>query len=206
MIDLKSLYQNCCDNTSSDIFFHLPILLQYAKKCNHITEMGARGGNTTKTFLYANPEKFISYDYQYATPEPHLIDDINNLISLFEECKQIGINCKYIGADVLNVSIEETDFLFIDTWHCYDQLKRELNLHADKAKKYIGFHDTFTFGEVGEGSPESDINHPQKNILNGLGGIRKAIDEFLFENKNWEIAYETKENNGLIIIQNKNSI
>jgi hypothetical protein len=206
MIDLKSLYQNSCDNTSSDIFFHLPILLYYAKKCNHITEMGARGGNSTKTFLYANPKKFISYDYQYTNPEPHLVEDINNLISIFEECKKIGINCEYIGADVLNISIEETDFLFLDTWHCYDQLKGELNLHASKAKKYIAFHDTFTYGEVGEGSPLADINHPQKNNLNGLGGIRKAIDEFLLENKNWEIVYETKENNGLIIIHNKDSI
>ena len=198
--DLKKLYEDACNCNVSDIYIHLPVLYQYAQDCDHVTEMGARSGNSTKAFLYANPKKFISYDYQYETPEPHLANEVNQLISIFEKSKEIGVNCQYIGADVLTIEIEETDLLFIDTWHCYDQLKKELELHAGKVRKYIAFHDTYTFGQKGEGYPDMDVNHPHRDDLSGEGGIRKAIDEFLKENPEWEINYETEENNGLIVI------
>ena len=197
---LQELYEEACECYVSDIYQHLPILYQYAQDCEHVTEMGARGGNSTRAFLYANPKKFVSYDYQYKTPEPHLVHEVNNLISIFENSKKIGVNCEYIGADVLTIEIEETDLLFIDTWHCYEQLKRELELHAGKVRKYIAFHDTFTYGKRGEGYPDKDINHPHRDDLSGDGGIRKAIDEFLESNSEWEIDYETEENNGLIVI------
>lgn len=200
-LDLKELYTNSC-HTFSDIYMHLPILYEYAKKCEHVTEMGARGGNSTISFLCANPKKFVSYDYQYTNPEPHLKRDVERLISIFESAKEQGLNCEYIGADVLTIEIEETDFLFIDTWHCYEQLKRELQLHANKVKKYIAFHDTYTYGKKGEGYPVLDPNHPQKDNFDGTGGIRLAIDEFLESNDNWEIEYETEQNNGLIVICN----
>jgi hypothetical protein len=197
---LQELYEDACNCNVSDIYMHLPVLYQYAQDCDHVTEMGARSGNSTKAFLYANPKKFISYDYQYETPEPHLANEVNQLILIFEKSKEIGVNCQYIGADVLTIEIEETDLLFIDTWHCYEQLKKELELHAGKVNKYIAFHDTYTFGQKGEGYPKKDVNHPHCDDMNGEGGIRKAIDEFLKENPEWEINYETEENNGLIVI------
>jgi hypothetical protein len=197
---IQDIYEDACACEVSDIYMHLPVLYEYAKKCDHVTEMGARSGNSTSAFLYANPKKFVSYDYQYENPEPHLAREVNALIKVFHQAQELGVNCEYIGADVLTVEIEETDMLFIDTWHCYDQLKKELELHAGKVRKYIAFHDTYTFGERGEGYPSMDPNHPQRDTLDGSGGIRLAIDEFLEENPEWEIEYETEENNGLIII------
>jgi hypothetical protein len=197
--NLKELYEDAC-NCASDIYMHLPVLYQYAQDCDHVTEMGARGGNSTKAFLYANPKKFVSYDYQYETPEPHLKNEVDQLISIFEKSKEIGVNCQYIGADVLTVEIEETDLLFIDTWHCYSQLHKELELHSTKVKKYIAFHDTSLYGIVGEGYPSLDINHPNRNSMDGSGGILRAIEEFLYENLEWNIEYQSKDNNGLIII------
>ena len=199
--NLQELYEEACECYVSDIYMHLPILYEYAKDCEHVTEMGARGGNSTRTFLYANPQKFVSYDYQYETPEPHLEKEVKELIFIFEKAKEQGVNCEYIGADVLTIEIEETDLLFIDTWHCYAQLKKELEIHAGKVRKYIAFHDTYTYGQKGEGYPEMDVNHQNRDALNGNGGIRKAIDEFLQENTEWSISYETEENNGLIIIE-----
>lgn len=201
---LEKLYKDACKE-QSDIFMHLPVLVNYAKKCNHVTEMGARTGTSTVAFLYANPKKFVSYDYQYETPEPNLVQGVQKLINLFENSQSIGVNCEYIGKDVLTVEIEQTDMLFIDTWHCYEQLSKELELHASKVNKYIAFHDTHTFGERGEGYPVEDVNHPNRDKMDGTGGIRLAIDEFLAENSNWEIDYETDVNNGLTVISNKNS-
>jgi hypothetical protein len=40
--------------------------------------------------------------------------------------------------------------------------------------------------------------------MSGEGGILKAIHEFLSDNIEWKIEYETKENNGLIIISKDN--
>jgi hypothetical protein len=51
--------------------------------------------------------------------------------------------CTYLGNNVLEVEIEETELLFIDTYHYYAQLKKELKLHAGKISRYIAFHDTF---------------------------------------------------------------
>jgi len=200
MLNLKNEYVSAC-NTKSDINFHLPILHQYAKQCEHVTEMGSRTGVSTRAFLYANPKKFVSYDYQYATPEPHLRKGVESLINLLEECKNNGINCEYFGKNVLEIEIEETDMLFIDTYHCYEQLKKELELHASKVNKYIAFHDTKLYGEVGEGFPYMDPNHPVlKTPMDGSGGIRKAINEFLLENGEWKIIHESTDNNGLIIV------
>jgi len=200
--DLEKLYNEACLDVS-DIYMHLPVLYEYARKCDHVTEMGARGGMSTRAFLYANPRKFVSYDYQYLTPEPHLVESVNNLIEILEDSKNQGVNCSYLGKDVLKIEIEQTDMLFIDTWHCYEQLKEELRLHSPKVNKYIIFHDTELYGESGEGYPSLDINHPNRNMLSGEGGILKAIYEFLDTNGNWSIEYKTTENNGLIIISKK---
>jgi hypothetical protein len=198
---LEDIYEYAC-NTESDIYKHLPVLKDYASKCKSVTEMGARTGNSTVAFLLSDTDKFISYDYQYSNPEPHLAEAVERLKFLIDGArKNIGINANYIGANVLDIEIEETDLLFIDTWHVYEQLKEELRLHAPKVNKYIAFHDIETFGAVGEGYPDMDPNHPTRDKLSSQGGIRLAIDEFLEANNNWKIVYETKDNNGLMIIE-----
>lgn len=200
-MNIEELYLNAV-NTKSDINEHLPILKKYAEECNHVTEMGARGGNSTLAFMAANPNVFVSYDYQYSTPEAHLTNSVNMLIDIFKEMQNLNKSFSYIGADVLSVTIDNTDMLFIDTWHCYAQLKAELDLHGNKVNKYIAFHDTSLYGDNGEGYPSMDSNHPQRDKLNGNGGIKKAIFEFLEQYSNWKIDYETDNNNGLIIIKN----
>jgi len=200
---LKDEYSKACDS-KSDISMHLPTLYAYAKKCGHVTEMGSRTGVSTRAFLYANPDTFVSYDYQYATPEPHLAEGVQILKTLFDQCRQVGMNCRYIGKNVLDVEIEGTDLLFIDTYHCYAQLKKELELHAGKVRKYIAFHDTTMFGAVGEGFPGMDPNHPvHKAPMDGSGGIRPAIDEFLNAHKEWKVVHESADSNGLMVISRK---
>jgi len=183
-MDLQKEYQDAC-NTHSDINQHLPILLEAAQECDHVTEMGVRSGASTRAFLYADPKKYIAYDL-------YLDQEVNKL---FEYCKSIGKDYNYIESDVLKIEIEKTDFLFIDTYHCYEQLSQELKLHAKNVNKYIGFHDTFTYGRVGE-------NLSDQNFA-GTKGIMYAIEEFLNENKDWKIVHDVDYNNGLIIIQKK---
>lgn len=166
--------KNC--KIPSDIHEHLPVLERYAINCDTICEMGVRKGISTWTFLNARPKKLVSYDKEYSI----------NLEKHKEYAKKEGLDYEYIVQDVLQTQIDEYDFLFIDTWHTYTQLKQELKLHANKAKKYLAFHDVFTFGERGEDGRDL--------------GLIPAIMEFLRDNPQWRIGYYTPKNNGLLVL------
>jgi hypothetical protein len=174
-------YNTLC-NTSSDIYKLLPYLHSYAKKCKHITEMGVRTPTSTYAFLAAKPDKLISYDISRSAG----VDEVEQLApEIFE----------FVLKDVLEAEIEETDFLFIDTYHTAGQLEKELSQHSGKVRKYIGFHDTYTFWEAGE-QPYSGIN--ESTVTNK--GLKYAIEPFLAKG-GWVISFMTDKNNGLLIIE-----
>lgn len=177
---------------SIDIYQHLPTLKKYGEECKHITEMGVRWGASTLAFISAKPEKLISIDIQ-STPE------IENI--MFESNK-IGNHIFLIG-DTLKIDIEETDLLFIDTLHTYNQLILELDKHENKVKKYIILHDTTTFGRIDEDlySHASDII---KSSEKSNQGLRTAMEFFLEKNKNWSVLEDFTNNNGLTILKKWN--
>jgi len=183
METLHEIYEHKCNETS-DINEHLPVLKEYASKCNHVTEFGVRYVVSTYALMYGKPKVLKSYDIQAI--EEHGVDR-NTLIQLGNEN---GVQFEFIIGDTLNIEIDNTELLFIDTWHTYDQVKRELELHANKVSKYLVFHDTTTYGVTGEGG------HPI--------GLWPAIEEFLNENTNWVIEKRLENNNGLTILKNNN--
>jgi len=80
--------------------------------------------------------------------------------------------------------------LFIDTYHSYDQLKRELALHADKVRKFIVLHDTEAFGMVGEDGKKLGL----------IGAIKEFVDEGI-----WQIYVELMNNNGLTVLTRRDA-
>lgn len=178
----------------SDINEHLPTLYEYAKKCDHVTEMGVRWVSSSWALLRANPKKIVSYD---------IVRD-PNVQQLVDASAEYGINFHFIEQDVLKADIEETDMLFIDTWHTYKQLFAELNLHSGKVKKYILFHDTVSYALVDEGTYDclSDIALAMPSEKQGLVA---AINDFLLteQGKEWEIERVYSNNNGLTIMRRK---
>lgn len=177
---IKSEYERLIspkDTEGIDIKEHLPTLLKYAQECDHITEMGVRSVVSTWAFLLGCPKKMVSYDVEYHS----------NIEKALVAAKEAGIQFDYILKDVLKTQIEETDFLFLDTWHVYEQVKKELEIHSSKVKKYIGFHDTTSYEWNGEGT--------------GYKGIWPAIDEFLQNHPEWKIAERYFNNNGLTILK-----
>jgi len=186
---LKTKYQEKCDKPS-DINQLLPFLKLYADRCEHITEMGTRYFVSTYAFLASKAKQVITYD-------------IEEQLQQFLECKSLcdeeNKSLKYIIGDTLKVEIEETDFLFIDTWHVYNQLRQELELHHNKVRKYIGFHDTTTYAHVGE---DEYHNVTQSGGFNSEGrGLMDAINEFLENHSEWMIDLKKENNNGLTIIK-----
>jgi hypothetical protein len=168
---LEDIYLIKC-MTKSDINEHLPIIKEYGKKVDHITEMGVRSIVSTYALLAAKPKKMISYDIVSV--------DTSHIHSLAPSTEY-----KFIVGDTRQVIIEPTDLLFIDTLHNYEQLKIELKLHAPKTSKFIILHDTVTFGERGETS---------------ANGLNKAIGELLDAGE-WVTDLHLKNNNGLTVLR-----
>jgi hypothetical protein len=166
--EIENKYQELC-RTTSDINQHLPKLREYADRCDHVTEMGVRGVVSTYAFLSSSAKKVVAIDI------------------LNVEVPKID-NLEFICANDLEIEIEPTDFLFIDTAHNYNQCIQELNLHAKNVRKYIGFHDTGIFGEHGD---------------DGGKGLLYAVNEFLENNSEWQQEYHTDVNNGLTIISRR---
>ena len=161
----------------SDINQNIHLLNDLAQHCETITEMGVRAGISTRAFLYS-PARLISYDIQ-------LTDAVARL---FDLARQAGRDVTYQQADVLKIQIEPTDLLFIDTLHTYSQLRQELRLHGNQARKYIAFHDTYTFGLTGEVGPDRR-------------GLLSAVIEFVMTNPDWRFHTYRTNNNGLTILE-----
>ena len=182
MNQLETIYQEKC-NTPSDINEHLPVLKRYTEECNHVTEMGVRWVVSTYAFMMGKPKTLISYDIE---PVEKWGTDRQFLVDL---AKENGTHFEFHIADTLNLTIKETDLLFLDTNHTYNQVKGELALHGNKSNKYIIFHDTTSF-EFG-GFDGDTI------------GIWPAIQEFLDANSHWFIHERLLNNNGLTVLKRK---
>lgn len=173
----------------SDINQHLFTLYLLAKDCNHVTEMGSRWGHSTFSILSSGVNKFIAYDL-----------DINDNIEIAINMSiKENINFQFNQKNVLEVDIEKTDMLFIDTWHKYGQLKEELKLHSKNVNKYIVLHDTTSYENRDE--PDWGVYQDIKPLPNVKSGLWPAVEEFLLENKDWEISMRYIHNNGLTILK-----
>lgn len=174
MQTIHDMYEQAC-NKASDIHEHLPVIHEYCLKCAHVTEFGVREVVSTWAMLAAKPMKCVSYD----------VYESEKVSQAMQIARQEQVNWTFIKGDTLQINIECTDLLFIDTLHTFDQLSKELNLHHGKVKKYMLMHDTTWHGETGE---------------NGQGGLWKAIEEFLQNHAEWHLIERKTNNNGLTIL------
>ena len=171
-------YYNRYINGQSDIVAHLPILKEYASKNKHITEFGIRSGRSSVALMQGKPDKLISYDIKLS----------DNIIYTSHLAKAEGLNVSIVEQSVLDVEIEPTDLLFIDSLHTYMQLSSELTLHGNRVKNNIILHDTDTFSKIGE---------------DGQEGLDLAIKNFLIEQPEWYYKEIWHRNNGLTVLQRK---
>ena len=172
----------------SDINEHLPVLKKYAEECDTIVEMGVRTIVSTWAFLSANPKKLVSLDLYHPSVYGGNLDEVYDAVS------EIETNFSFVEHDSLTYDMDECDLLFIDTWHDFLQLKKELNRHHNKVKKYIILHDTTTFGF-------QDEIYEDRGETNLPKGLYYSVDEFLSQNKNWVIWEKKSNNNGLTILK-----
>jgi len=199
VIELK-YHQRCAQ--PSDINEHLQVLRDYASRCTHITETGVRSAVSSYAFaagLLGKPHnKLIQID----------LNNHENIQTFLKECSTESINAIFYEQSDLDCPLEKTDLLFIDTWHIYGHLKRELARWNSYVTKYIILHDTTVDGIYGEtircgwdavaqskssGIPVDEINK----------GLWPAVTEFLASHPEWTLEKRLTNNNGLTILARK---
>jgi hypothetical protein len=193
--------------TKSDINEHLETLFKYASNCESIIELGVR--NIVSSWAFArglinnnsNKKVLLMNDIEYCDADNFILE-VNNY----------GISANFIQKNDLELEINETyDMTFIDTWHIYGQLKRELEKFSKITKKYIIMHDT-TVDEVYGESVRLNCNIKKQSEESGFSeieiikGLGPAWIEFLAEHPEWRLKERFFNNNGLTILERKNLI
>ncbi len=198
-MSIQQKYERKC-REASDINEHLPTLFKYGKECNHITECGVRSVVSSYAFALAlkgkENNKLIQVDLQ----------GNQNVINFGKECKDEGVNVTFYEMSDLESPLEHTDLLFIDTWHIYGHLKRELERWHSYAGKYIIMHDTTVDEWWGE-TIRCGWNAEEQSKSSGIPvdeinkGLWPAIDEFLESHKEWVLETRYFNCNGLTILK-----
>jgi hypothetical protein len=199
--EIEQRYAVLCARRS-DINEHLPTLRAYAERVDSVVEMGVRGVVSTWALLAglaaggkaAGGKSLIGVDI-----EPCAYD------APAAAARALGVDARFVLANSAEVDVPARDLLFIDTWHVYGHLKRELARHADGTRKYILLHDTTVDAEMGESIRcKRDIpaqvrasGYPRAEIERGLW---PAIEEFLSAHADWRLERRDTHNNGLTVL------
>lgn len=143
---------------------------RYARQVESITEFGVYTGLSTVAWMTGLPKTLRSYDitqeYLTVLPELQYNAQIHN------------IDFEFNIGNSLTIDIEPTDLLFIDTVHKKKHTAAELYRHADKANKFIVFHDTTAWP-----------------------GVFDAAFEFLVANRQWHIVEHCNKGSGLLVLK-----
>jgi len=187
---------------SWDIYEHLATLAKYASECESVFETGVRGVISSwalsRGLLYNGKHKKLIF-----------MNDISkcNTEELFSVLKDLPIVVKTEWKNNLEIEFDQSyDLTFIDTWHVYAQLKRELAKFAPITNKYIIMHDTTVDEWEGESirsgwnisKQAAETGFPEEEIARGLW---PAVAEFVEANPNWVIHERYTNNNGLTILK-----
>ena len=200
MDTIEKRYAHLCQH-HSDIHEHLPTLYKYAIECESIFETGVRG--------CASSWALVNGLLHNGKPTPRMfLNDITScpIQDLLDATNELDIIVKYRWINNLKLDLKDNfDLTFIDTWHVYGQLKRELAKFAPLTNKYIIMHDTTLDAVYGESLRErSDVEAQSRE--SGIPfeeitrGIWPAVEEFLAEHPEWTIRERFTNNNGLTVL------
>ena len=204
MQKVEEKYNSLC-HSPSDINEHLPTLCKYSKECETVIECGVRGcvssWSLVNGLLNNNKEK------KKILLNDKVECDINELLN---ETKDLAIEINYEWKNNLELNLDHNyDMIFIDTWHIYGHLKRELSKFSPFINKYILMHDT-TIDEIDGETIRCGWNAEDQSKETGYSveeircGLGKAVSEFLEGNSDWELLEKFTNNNGLTVLKRKN--
>ena len=203
--DYLKIKFNMLKNVKSDINEHMNTLSSYASKVETIFETGVRGVVSSWAFLEGLKRNQLKVKKLFLNDVEEC--DLSEIIPIANE---LEIDLEYEWGNNLSLNISDNyDLIFIDTWHVYAQLKRELQKFSNISNQYIILHDTTIDGELGESirhgwdteKQSKETGFPKEEIEKGLW---PAVEEFLIENKDWVLENRYFNCNGLTILKRFN--
>lgn len=177
--------------TEWNINEHLPVLRDYASRCDIVTELGVDRGFSTIAFLAAQPTLLTSVDI-VRHEDLSLFASLSEVHDYFDLGNQsfrlmVGkTQWQFLRTDDLCLALNPCDLLFIDTNHTCWQLRTELRLHSRHVAKWIILHDTEVFGLTG-----MDGSQP---------GMSAALSEFIDQGE-FGIKQHFQNQAGLTILE-----
>jgi len=186
----------------SDINEHLETLSTYASTVDTIFETGVRGVVSSWAFLHGLSKNNLNKKSLFLNDIESC--DINEISKVADN---LNIELQYQWENNLELKVNHNyDLVFIDTWHVYAQLKRELEKFAPISNKYIILHDTTLDGELGE-TIRNGWDSKKQSEATGYSieeiekGLWPAVEEFLENNINWVLEKRYTNCNGLTILR-----
>jgi hypothetical protein len=172
------LIYNQLHDSSKAMAPHMPTLRKYAEECDTAVEFGVNAGCSTVSILLGTC-LLTSYDVREHRWHRKIKDAAGDLWDFRLQSSLEG-------------EPQESDMLFVDSLHNYDQVKGELDRHGDFVRKYIIFHDTITFGVVGA---DGDTGRQKP----GVTGIMPAIMDWMDERPVWSCARHDTNSHGFMV-------
>jgi len=189
---IRDTYERLC-RTPSDISEHLPTLKLLSMQCSTIVECGVR--EVVSSYAFASG---LAADGKLIMVDPYRSKGVDDFLTKEPRAT-------FVHASDIECPLVETDMLFIDTWHIYGQLKRELAYWHDHVQKYIVMHDTTVdaiYGETIRNGWDAEKQSRESGIpINEIKkGLWPAVEEFLAEHPEWTVAARYYNNNGLTVL------
>jgi hypothetical protein len=194
-------------NQTSDINEHLNTIVNYVKETESVLALCWQGTQTYWTLVHgllnnkSENKKTLFYN--------NTIDfDMEEFTNVTRHLKTLSVT--FSKADFFQYELPDStpsvDTLFIDSWHVYGCMKRELAKYAPKTNKYIIMHDT-TVDEWDGETIRCNMNTDEQSNKTGLPiyeinrGIWPAIQEFLNDNPQWILKERFTNCNGLTVLE-----
>lgn len=186
---------------------HIMTFYNYTRNCKSVCEVGIEGGFSTWGFLmglFDNKTKFErESDLFYVGVD---IERYPVVQECQEICNNVNLDFSFIQSNSVEAVIPEVDLLYIDSWHVYGHLKRELEHFHSKVRKYIIMHDTSIDGEIGESvrrgwnvaEQAQKYGYTEDEVVKGLW---PAIQDFVDQHPQWIIKERYTNCYGLTILE-----
>ncbi|HEX2579070.1 MAG TPA: hypothetical protein VHK67_01540 [Rhabdochlamydiaceae bacterium] len=194
---LKLNYETSCSQPS-DINEHIYTLRCLAMECSSVVEIGVKNMVATWGILQGLSESSsISRSYLG-------IDIVSPQLGTLNLAKRLaqdnGISFSFWQANDMNVDIEPTEMLFIDSLHTYCHLTYELEKFSPKVSKYIAMHDT-SWGNIDDPVYHGDYSEYPPEYDRTKRGLWSAVEDFLKRHPEWTLYERHLNNYGFTILK-----
>ena len=198
---LQQMYEHHCNNYS-DIYEHIPVLYQLSRECSSIVEIGVRSMVSTWGILYGlshspyDQRSYIGVDLEFPpSSQFHLAKTLS---------EDNGINFTFWRMNDMQIELEPTDMLFIDSLHTYCHLTYELEAFSSKVQKYICLHDTSDpWGNRDDIEYYGDYSEYPASYDRTKRGLWPAVEDFLQRHPEWSLLERRTNNHGFTILERR---